>query len=167
MSDEPDHSKLPGLPGLQGLKGLTRPPCDHADAWNLACSRNETSNLARCYIALNHAARAVPVATLYVSCGRLEESNGRVTWGVFLGKSADAKPWDCHQIYADRIEGRAQYEAANLRHFLGQGPKPDILAFNTDAPKCDCTNYNGGPCYNCINGAHHICGDGRGKCAAG
>ncbi len=24
-------------------------------------------------------------------------------------------------------------------------------------PKCACTDYNGGQCYNCLNGAHDIC----------
>ena len=30
---------------------------------------------------------------------------------------------------------------------------------------CDCTKYNGGQCYNCLNGAHYICDDGQGKCS--
>lgn len=25
---------------------------------------------------------------------------------------------------------------------------------------CQCTSYNGGQCYNCLNGAHDICDDG-------
>jgi hypothetical protein len=28
---------------------------------------------------------------------------------------------------------------------------------------CTCTNYNGGQCYNCLNGAHDIC-EARPKC---
>lgn len=34
------------------------------------------------------------------------------------------------------------------------------------AGACDCTVYNGGPCYNCINGVHHICDDGNRVCPA-
>lgn len=69
---------------------------------------------------------------LHVSCGKLEESNGRETWVVFLSRTPDAKPWDSYQVYADEIEGRARYEEAKLKHFLGQSPEPDILAFDTD-----------------------------------
>lgn len=28
---------------------------------------------------------------------------------------------------------------------------------------CKCKGYNGGQCYNCLNGAHHIC-DSKPKC---
>lgn len=31
-------------------------------------------------------------------------------------------------------------------------PKP-----RTDIHPCKCKEYNGGQCYNCLNGAHHIC----------
>lgn len=34
-------------------------------------------------------------------------------------------------------------------------------------PSCNCTLYNGGQCYNCLNGAHRICGDGSGRCNKG
>ncbi len=33
------------------------------------------------------------------------------------------------------------------------------------ATTCDCTKYNGGQCYNCLNGAHHICDSGQGHCS--
>ncbi len=40
----------------------------------------------------------------------------------------------------------------------------------SDAPEmptmihpCSCTSYNGGQCYNCLNGAHDIC-EGEVKC---
>lgn len=71
---------------------------------------------------------------LHVHCGSMHESNGRVTWLVTLSKDPDPKPWDCHEIYSSASEGRARYEAARLKSFLGQGPKPDILAFDTDLP---------------------------------
>ena len=32
-------------------------------------------------------------------------------------------------------------------------------------PSCDCTKYNGGQCYNCLNGGHEICDSGQGKCS--
>lgn len=73
-------------------------------------------------------------ATLSVNVAKMVESNGRVTWMVLLAKSPDASPLDCHQVYSDAIEGRARYEAAVLAHFLGLGPTPDILAFDTDPP---------------------------------
>lgn len=75
--------------------------------------------------------QAVP---LTVKVADMRESNGRVTWSVFLAKSPDDALWDCHQVYSDSIEGRARYEAAVLNHFLGNGPAPNILAFDTDAP---------------------------------
>lgn len=75
-----------------------------------------------------------PLAALTVTCGCMEESNGRKTWAVLLKRHTDDTPMDAHQVYADEIEGRAMYEAAKLRAFLGQGPEPDILAFDTDAP---------------------------------
>jgi len=28
---------------------------------------------------------------------------------------------------------------------------------------CKCTDYNGGQCYNCLNGAHRICEAGKCK----
>lgn len=31
--------------------------------------------------------------------------------------------------------------------------------------KCNCKDYNGGQCYNCINGAHNTC-SGKHKCNA-
>ena len=32
-------------------------------------------------------------------------------------------------------------------------------------PTCDCTKYNGGQCYNCLNGHHEICDSGQGVCS--
>lgn len=75
---------------------------------------------------------AAPVTSLSVKVCEMCESNGRVTWVVYLAKSPTAYPWDCHQVYSDTIEGRARYKAAALSHFLGLGPQPDILAFDTD-----------------------------------
>lgn len=71
---------------------------------------------------------------LYVHCGSMHESNGRVTWLVTLSKDPNPKPWDCHEIYSSASEGRARYEEARLKHFLGQGPAADILAFDTKLP---------------------------------
>ncbi len=34
-------------------------------------------------------------------------------------------------------------------------PKP-----NSVLHPCKCTSYNGGQCYNCLNGAHNLCADG-------
>lgn len=70
---------------------------------------------------------------LHVKLGEMGESNGRVTWIVHLAKSEDEAPWDSYQVYSDAIKGRAEYEAARLKHFLGQGPEPDIGAFAVDA----------------------------------
>lgn len=87
-------------------------------------------NANRIAAALN--AAPVSATPLTVTCGDMHESNGRVTWVVFLRRHGD-DIMDAHQVYADEIEGRAKYEAAKLMHFLGQGPEPDILAFDTDA----------------------------------
>lgn len=70
---------------------------------------------------------------IYVHCGEMVESNGRRTWIVSLGRTPDAEPWDCHQVYTDSIEGRARYEADKLKHFLGQGPEPDITKYSVDS----------------------------------
>lgn len=70
---------------------------------------------------------------LEVHLGDMHESNGRVTWVVSLCRAGDSV-FDGYQIYADTIKGRAEYEAAALKHLLGQGPKPDLLAFDTDPP---------------------------------
>ena len=67
-----------------------------------------------------------------VACGCMVESNDRRTWIVFLRRSGE-NVMDSYQVYSDEIEGRAQYEAAKMRHFLGQGPEPDILDFDTEA----------------------------------
>jgi hypothetical protein len=72
--------------------------------------------------------------TLLVKLASMSESNGCVTWDVLLAKTADAAPWDCLAVYSDTIKGRAEYEADRLKHFLGQGPEPDILDYDTDAP---------------------------------
>ncbi len=76
---------------------------------------------------------AVMAGGLSVLLSSMRESNGRETWGVRLLKSGDAF-WDGHSVYTDAIKGRAQYEADSLKHFLGLGPAPDILSYDTDAP---------------------------------
>lgn len=73
-----------------------------------------------------------PAHGLEVSVGRMSESNGRKTWMVMLQRQGAHSLLNGHQVYSSHIEGRAQYEAAALRHFLGQGPEPDILDFDTD-----------------------------------
>jgi len=78
-----------------------------------------------------HPALSAPEG-LTVKLSKMEESNSNVTWSVFLAKSEDDKPWDWYQVYSDSIEGRTQYEADSLKHFLGQGPKPFILDYETD-----------------------------------
>lgn len=72
---------------------------------------------------------------VHVRFAEMRESNGRVTWFVSLARSEDATPMDCHQVYSSNIKGCAEYERDALKHFLGQGPVPDILAYDTDAPK--------------------------------
>jgi len=81
------------------------------------------------------AKKEAPIATLSVKVASMHESNGRITWMVFLAKSPDAVLWDCHQVYSDAIEGRARYVAAELAHFLDLGPKPDIFDFDIDPPE--------------------------------
>ncbi len=63
----------------------------------------------------------------------MTESNGRLTWIVQLARSADESAFDALQVYADPIKGRAEYEADRYRHFFGQGPEPDIMAYDTAA----------------------------------
>ena len=67
-----------------------------------------------------------------VKLSKMEESNGKVTWSVFLAKSGDEMPWDWYQVYSDSIKGRAEYEADSLKHFLGLGLQPDITAYDPD-----------------------------------
>jgi hypothetical protein len=72
--------------------------------------------------------------TLRVEVQPFKESNGNRWWSVFLAYEGQTV-FDWHEVYSDEIEGRALYEADCLRHFLGQGPKPDILAYDTEAPQ--------------------------------
>lgn len=75
-----------------------------------------------------------PALLLHVQVAEMGESNGRVTWIVYLKLTEDAAPWDSYQVYDSTIKGRAEYEAARLRHFLGQAPEPDMTDFDVDAP---------------------------------
>lgn len=78
---------------------------------------------------------AIPqAASLSVKLTEMHESNGNVTWSVLLAKSPEEQPWDCHTVYTDTIKGRAEYEADSLKHFLGLGPEPDMLEYDTDVP---------------------------------
>ncbi len=74
-----------------------------------------------------------PADDLEVRLGEMRESNGRITWVVTLARPGNGV-FGNYEIYSDSIKGRAEYEAARLKHFLGQGPRPDLLAFDTDAP---------------------------------
>jgi len=76
--------------------------------------------------------QAIP--SVIVSVNHMKESNGNQWWTVNLSRNVDDKPWDGIDVYTDKIEGRALYEAARLRHFFGQGEKPFILDFDTDMP---------------------------------
>lgn len=83
------------------------------------------------------AASPAPVAAeVEVRVGCMTESNGRETWIVQLYQPADS-PIDALQVYASNVKGRAEYEAARFRHFFGQGPEPDLLAYDTDEPPVD------------------------------
>ena len=62
----------------------------------------------------------------------MKESNGRVTWTVYIALQGQSMPWDWLPIYSDSIKGRAEYEASRAKYFFGLGPEPDILAFDTD-----------------------------------
>lgn len=78
--------------------------------------------------------KALAAKDVHVRFSDMLESNGRVTWFVYLARTPDASIFDCHQVYASTIKGRAEYERDALLHFLGQGPQPDILSYETDAP---------------------------------
>lgn len=78
--------------------------------------------------------RTVAPGEIIVSVSEMNESNGNTWYSVMLSSEPGQKPWDCHQVYSDKIKGRAEYEAAQLKHFLGQAEKPNILDFDTDAP---------------------------------
>lgn len=77
------------------------------------------------------ASKAKSVPELIVKVSRFEESNGNVWWSVFLSRDASGKLWNDYQVYSSTVEGRAEYEAARLKHFLGQAPEPDLLSFDT------------------------------------
>lgn len=81
------------------------------------------------------AARQTEDGGLSVRLCEMHESNGNVTWDVRIAKSQDASLLDTFSVYIDTIKGRAEYEADSLKHFLGLGPLPYILAYDTDAPK--------------------------------
>jgi hypothetical protein len=74
-----------------------------------------------------------------------KERDAFVAGAVFF---SEGNAWQLHEIEA---EARIRYPDA---------PQPEA-----DPATCDCTKYNGGPCYNCLNGAHNICDNGQGKCS--
>ena len=70
---------------------------------------------------------------LNVVVGSMKESNGNRWWTVNLTKDGNEKAWEGFAVYQDKIEGRAEYEAAKLRFFLGLIEKePCILDYDTD-----------------------------------
>ncbi len=71
---------------------------------------------------------------VFVNVNHMKESNGNQWWTVNLSRNPDDKPWDGIGVYTDKIEGRALYEAARLRHFFGQCEEPFILDFDTEEP---------------------------------
>ena len=71
---------------------------------------------------------------LVVTVNRMQESNGNIWFSVMLLKTAEQSIFDGYEVYQDKIRGRAEYEAAKLKHFLGQADMPCILDFDTDAP---------------------------------
>lgn len=74
-------------------------------------------------------------ADLEVRLGDMHESNGRVTWVVTLARVGNGI-FGNYDVYTDAIKGRAEYEAAKLRHVLGQGPRAELLDFDTDGVSC-------------------------------
>lgn len=74
------------------------------------------------------------IRDLEVHVGCMTENGGRKTWIVHLCRLGSEPLFCGYQIYSSPSEGRARYEAASLKHFLGQGPFPDILAFDTKLP---------------------------------
>lgn len=44
-----------------------------------------------------------------------------------------------------------------LRRSKSKRDKSKVKAKNVQIHPCNCTDYNGGQCYNCLNGAHSMC----------
>lgn len=72
---------------------------------------------------------------LTVEVSHMKETNGNQWWSVMLLKEG-GKIWDGYQVYSSKIKGRADYEADELRYFLGlSDKKPFILDYDTDGDK--------------------------------
>lgn len=69
-----------------------------------------------------------------VDVGKMTESSGKVTWCVTLYRAGDTM-LDGFSVYSSQSEGRARHTAEEYKHFFGQAPKPDILAFDCDLPE--------------------------------
>jgi hypothetical protein len=69
-----------------------------------------------------------PVISVY----EMRESNGKCWFNVYLQKNKEQSIFDAYQVYTTTIKGRADYEAEQLKHTLGQAPHPNILDFKTD-----------------------------------
>lgn len=67
---------------------------------------------------------------------------------------------------ADKLLYEQGYEISPYSLNEAQIKADSAAPSSTRRTACDCTSYNGGPCYNCINGAHHICDSGKRVCPA-
>ncbi len=62
-------------------------------------------------------------------------------------------------------EKRARQVARNYARRLMTRVKKEAAVSEQQIHPCKCTAYNRGQCYNCLNGAHHIC-SAKKKCGA-
>lgn len=53
------------------------------------------------------------------------------------------------------VLGRAEAEGSKGSH--GMKPREEEKVYRRPFHPCRCTSYNGGQCFNCLNGAHGLC----------
>lgn len=89
-------------------------------------------------------------------CGTVCNKCGKVHSANLLINMADAAPVQQRELTADECTALDAALMASAKR---------IAPVQQSEPSCDCTKYNGGQCYNCLNGAHRICDSGQGRCS--
>lgn len=64
-----------------------------------------------------------------VEVAKMTESNGRVTYFVYLLKNGDDSLLNGFQLFSSQNDYEANYYADDLKHYLGLGPEPDVLNY--------------------------------------
>ena len=88
------------------------------------------------------------IAEIDVRVHHMKESNGRITWIADLCRKEDDIT-DHYCIANSLSEGRVRYAADEMKWFLGQGPKPDMIdpKYDHSIPADQSTPHEGNVSY--------------------